>query len=301
MRTGLIFDVQKYSLHNGPGIRTAVFLKGCPLECAWCHNPEGISPQYEMVVMENRCIECGECRLACPQAQTAPGERALPPRIERCEHCGACTEACPTGSRRLIGRKLSVDQLLETIGQDRIFFEESGGGVTFSGGEPLCQFEFMQEALAACRDRCLHTVVDTCGFTREADLLALAPLTGLFLYDLKMMDGAKHRRYTGVSNVRILSNLQALGAMRARIWIRVPVIPGVNDSERELEGLARFAASLPSVQQVNLLPFHRAGLPKSRRLGRPSPRAEVEVSSAESLSRAAAIFLSFGLSAKIGG
>jgi pyruvate formate lyase activating enzyme len=297
----VVFNVQKYSLHDGPGIRTTVFLKGCPLNCSWCHNPESISPQCEMVVMENRCIECGECRRACPQALGAAGERALPARIEHCERCGACLEACPTGGRRLIGHKVFVSLLLETIEQDRIFYEESGGGVTFSGGEPLYQFEFLRESLRACRDRHIHTVVDTCGFARGADLLALAPLTGLFLYDLKLMDDAKHRHYTGASNVRILSNLQALGAAHERIWIRVPVMPGINDSERELTGLARFAAGLPSVRQVNLLPYHRMGLPKSRRLGRSSPLAGVEPPSAESMSRAADIFSSFGLATRIGG
>jgi pyruvate formate lyase activating enzyme len=298
---GLVFDVQKYSLHDGPGIRTTVFLKGCPLECCWCHNPEGISPQGEIVVMENRCIECGECRRACPQTKGVAGRSALPAEIEHCERCGAFLESCPTGGRRLIGREMPVTQLLETIEQDRVFYEDSGGGVTFSGGEPLYQFEFLKESLRACRDRHLHTVVDTCGFARQADLLAVAPLTGLFLYDLKMMDDAKHQHYTGVSNVRILSNLQALGAAHEQIWIRVPVIPGVNDSERELEGLARFVASLPSVRQVNLLPYHRTGLPKARRLGRSNPLAEVEPPSAETMSRAADILSSFGLSTKIGG
>jgi len=298
---GLVFNVQKYSLHDGPGIRTTVFLKGCPLECAWCHNPEGISPECELAVMGSRCIACGECRRACPQAQGVTGGEALPARIEHCERCGACVEACPTGGRQLIGQKLLVSQLVETIEQDRVFYEDSGGGVTFSGGEPLDQFEFLREALQACRDRHVHTVVDTCGFAREAELLAVAPLTGLFLYDLKMMDDAKHRQYTGVSNVRILSNLQALGAAHEQIWIRVPVIPGINDGERELEGLARFVAGIPSVRQVNLLPYHRNGQTKARRLGRTSSLAGVEPPSAESMSRAANIFSSFGLAARIGG
>jgi pyruvate formate lyase activating enzyme len=301
MGMGLIFDVQKYSIHDGPGIRTSVFLKGCPLACAWCHNPESISPQREIVVMENRCIACGECHQACHNAQDIPGKGPLPARNERCDLCGACIEACPTGGRRLIGREFSVSELMETIEQDRGFYEDSGGGVTFSGGEPLRQFEFLQEMLTASHERHLHTVVDTCGFARESDLLAVAPLTGLFLYDLKMMDDAKHLQYTGVSNERILANLRALGAVHERIWIRVPVIPGVNDSERDLEALARFVTELPSVQQVNLLPYHRTGLPKSRRLGRSTSLAEVVPPSDEAMNHAAAIFTSFGLSTKIGG
>lgn len=301
MGTGLIFDVQKYSLHDGPGIRTTVFLKGCPLECAWCHNPESISAQREIVVMENRCIACGECRQACPEAQNIPGEGAIPARNERCDLCGACIEACPTGGRRLIGWEIGVEELLETLEQDRVFYQDSGGGVTFSGGEPLRQFEFLKEMLGACRDRQLHTVVDTCGFAPESDLLALAPLTGLFLYDLKMMDDVKHRQYTGVSNVRILSNLKALASAHERIWIRVPVIPGINDSEGELEALARFVATLHSVKQVNLLPYHRTGLPKSRRLGRADALADLAPPSDEAMRRAAAIFSGLGLTTKIGG
>lgn len=301
MGTGLIFDIQKYSLHDGPGIRTTVFLKGCPLECAWCHNPESISAQREIVVMENRCIACGECREACPHAKNAPGDGAIPARNERCDLCGSCIEACPTGGRRLIGREIGVDELLEKVEQDRVFYEDSGGGVSFSGGEPLRQFAFLKEMLGACRDRQLHTVVDTCGFAPESDLLAVAPLTGLFLYDLKMMDDAKHRHYTGVSNVRILSNLKALASVHERIWIRVPVIPGINDSERELESLARFATTLPSVKQVNLLPYHRTGLPKSRRLGRSDTLADVVPPSDEAMKRAAGIFSGLGLTTKIGG
>jgi len=301
MGTGLIFDIQKYSLHDGPGIRTTVFLKGCPLECAWCHNPESISTQREIVVMENRCIACGECRLACHNAQNIPGEGALPARIEKCDLCGACIEACPTGGRRIIGREISAGKVIETLEQDRVFYEDSGGGVTFSGGEPLRQFEFLRELLLACRDRKLHTAVDTCGFAREEDLLAVAPLTGLFLYDLKMMDDAKHRHYTGVSNERILSNLQALGAAHDRIWIRAPLIPGVNDSERDLEALARFASGIPGVRQVNLLPYHRTGLTKSRRLGRATTLADVAPPSDEAINRAAAIFSSLGLLTNIGG
>lgn len=301
MGMGLIFDVQKYSLHDGPGIRTTVFLKGCPLECAWCHNPESISPQREIVVMENRCIVCGECRQACHNAHDIPGEGPLPSRNESCDLCGSCIEACPTGGRRLIGKEIGVGELLATLEQDRIFYEDSGGGVTFSGGEPLRQFEFLREMLMTCRDRHLHAVVDTCGFAREEDLLAVAPLTGLFLYDLKMMDDTKHRHYTGVSNVRILANLRALGTVHERIWIRVPVIPGVNDSERDLEALARFVSGIPSVEQVNLLPYHRTGLPKSRRLGRSATLADVVPPTAEAMNRAAAIFSGLGLLTKIGG
>lgn len=298
---GLVSNIQKYSLHDGPGIRTTVFLKGCPLNCSWCHNPESISRQSEIMVAENRCLRCGECRVACPHGSEAAEAGALPPRMEHCDWCGACVEACPTGGRRIIGQEQSVGELLEVIEQDRIYYEDSGGGVTFSGGEPLLQFEFLREMLLACRERRVPTVVDTCGFAPEEDLLEIARLAGLFLYDLKLMDDAKHRRYTGVSNARILSNLQALGARHEQLWIRVPIIPGVNDGEDELGAIARFAAGIPHVRQVNLLPYHRTGLPKARRLGRSNELADLEPPSAESMSRAADIFSSFGLLARIGG
>jgi pyruvate formate lyase activating enzyme len=301
VQNGLIFNIQKYSVHDGPGIRTTVFLKGCPLHCPWCHNPEGISPQREMVVLENRCIGCRQCRLACRYGTVIPGDKALPPRSEVCELCGACVEACPTQGRQILGREVEANQVLETVLQDQVFYEDSGGGVTFSGGEPLSQPDFLRGMLEACRERGLHTAVDTCGLARREDLLAVAALTDLFLYDLKFMDDAKHRHYTGVSNALILDNLQALGRMHAQIWIRVPLIAGFNDDPAELETTARFAAAVPGVRQVNLLPFHRNGLPKTVRLGRDSSMAELEAPDAESMDRAEEIFKAVGLPVKRGG
>jgi pyruvate formate lyase activating enzyme len=301
MGSGLVFNIQKYSVHDGPGIRTTVFLKGCPLHCPWCHNPEGIAYRPEIVVLESRCIGCGQCRLACRHGAVSPGEGALPSRIDLCELCGACVEACPTEGRQIVGQERSVGEVLETVLQDRVFYEESGGGVTFSGGEPLSQPEFLMELLVSCRERGLHTAVDTCGLARVDHLLAIAPLTDLFLYDLKFIDDAKHAHYTGVSNAVILSNLQALGGAHAQIWLRIPVIPGINDSQADLEAAARFAASIPTVRQVNLLPFHRNGLPKARRLGRDDTLAEVQPPSSEGMERARAPFASLGLAVQTGG
>jgi pyruvate formate lyase activating enzyme len=301
VHNGVIFNIQKYSVHDGPGIRTTLFLKGCPLRCVWCHNPEGISRAREMVVIENRCLDCRQCRVACPHRDTVPGEGALPPRSEVCEMCGACVEACPTQGRQMVGHELEVSQVLETILQDQVFYEDSGGGVTFSGGEPLSQPDFLRGLLEACREHGLHTAVDTCGFTRREDLLAVAALTGLFLFDLKFMDDAKHRQYTGVSNALILENLEALGRVHKRIWVRVPLVSGINDHPDDLEAAARFAAAIPGVEQVNLLPFHRNGMSKTMRLGRESRGAELRAPDAESLERAEGIFTAAGLAVKRGG
>ncbi|HPU56460.1 MAG TPA: glycyl-radical enzyme activating protein, partial [Verrucomicrobiota bacterium] len=200
MHDGLVFNIQRYSLHDGPGIRTTVFLKGCPLCCQWCHNPEGIAARREIVVVENRCIICGECRDACPLASALDCSGPLPPRLADCTLCGACVDACPTGARQMIGRTMSVEDVLCVVRRDRTFYDDSGGGLTVSGGEPLSQPRFLLALLEACRAEGLHSVLDTTGFGRVEHLLAASALAGLVLYDLKAFDEELHLRLTGVSN-----------------------------------------------------------------------------------------------------
>ncbi len=301
MAHGVVFNIQRYSVHDGPGIRTTEFLKGCPLECAWCHNPEGISPRREMVVLEGRCIACGECRTVCPFGQELCGDGPLPVNHGRCTLCGACVEACPTGARQVVGREMTVADVLAELRKDRVFFEESGGGVSFSGGEPLRQPAFLAELLAGCRAEGLHTAVDTCGMVRTEELLQIAALADLFLYDLKLMNEDRHLQYTGVSNRAILENLQALGRVHPQIWVRVPLVPGVNDDRASLESMARFVAGVPGVRQVNVLPFHRTGLPKARRVGRTARLEGVAAPSAQAVEDALAVFREWGLDARAGG
>jgi len=301
MQTGLVFNIQRYSVQDGPGIRATVFLKGCPLCCAWCHNPEGISPDREVWAFESRCCACGECRRVCPHGAGVPGEGALPPQVPHCELCGACVAACPADSRRIVGEEVTVAEVITSVLQDRVFYEESNGGVTFSGGEPLRQPAFLCELLRACRAEGLHTAVDTCGMARTEELSAIAALTDLFLYDLKFIDEEAHRRYTGVSNRQILGNLRALGAVHRNIWMRVPLIPGANDGPEELRAVARFAAGIPGVRQVNLLPYHSTGRQKWQRLGRNGVTTEFQSPSADALAGATAIFQEAGLLAKAGG
>ncbi len=292
--SGRVFDVQRYSLHDGPGIRTTVFLKGCPARCLWCHNPESQSFAPQLLVVETRCISCGTCARVCPRG-------APPPGSPLCTACGACVVACPSGARRLAGRVTSVAELMEEILRDRLFYDESGGGVTVSGGEPLAQPEFLSALLAGCRAASLHTAVDTCGFAAEARLLALVPLVDLFLFDVKLVDDARHRALTGLPSGPILDNLRALAAAGARLWIRVPVIPGHTDGEPDVRAAADLLAGLPGIEKVCLLPYHATGAPKTSRLGRSYPLPDLAPPSTSRLERLAAVFRARGLAAQIGG
>ncbi len=300
MASGFIFNIQRYSIHDGPGIRTTVFFKGCPLRCVWCHNPEGLSPEPELSLNESRCLGCGECRRACARANQPGGEGPLPRAVVGCQLCGACADACPTGARRLVGRKVTADELLRELWRDQPFYDSSGGGVTFSGGEPLMQPDFLAEALAACRQRGLRTAVDTCGLAPPDKLLTIAAGADVVLYDLKFIDEARHREFTGVPNTLILQNLKRLGAQHHCIWIRVPIVPGINNVPAELESIAGFAAGIQGVQQVNLLPYHRIGLEKSRRLGRVIRAADIQPPSREEMASALEIFQRHGLPVSIG-
>ena len=264
MQSGRVLNIQRYAIHDGPGIRTTVFLQGCPLRCWWCHNPESQPDEPAIAVVESRCIRCNLCWEVCPLCRAA-GEAAVGNGKPNCTLCGACVAACPTAARQMIGRPMSVDDVLAAILEDRIFYDQSGGGVTFSGGEPLAQPLFLENLLKACRAAGVHTAVDTCGHASEETLLAVARYTDLFLYDLKLIDPQRHAAQTGQSNRQILANLAILSRMGAAIWLRVPLVPGVNDDTESLAALARAAAATAGVSQVNVLPYHALGVHKSRR------------------------------------
>lgn len=289
MRSGLVFNVQRFSLQDGPGVRSTVFMKGCPLACAWCHNPESQSPETQVIRMRQRCMLCGLC---------SEQELAEPAALHRNE---GDVEACPTGALQAIGQKMRSTVLVKSLLRDRIFFDESGGGVTFSGGEPLLQAPFVIEAMQLLQREGVHTALDTCGFARWQDLQEAAGHADLVLYDVKLMDESRHRAATGVSNRSILQNLRGLSEIHRDIWIRVPIIPGVNDDEGNLVSTAGFLAGLPGIRQVDLLPYHPTGEAKFARVGLTYALHGTPSPSIERLEALAALFRAKGLNTTIGG
>ena len=301
--TGVVFRIARYSVHDGPGIRTTVFLKGCPLRCLWCHSPESQRRPPELLVHPDRCIGCGTCLTVCPHHAAvridgrADGRSVPGPS---CVACGTCVASCPQRARQVVGWRATVAQVLTEIEKDRSFYDESAGGVTFSGGEPLAQPGFLRALLAACRARDIRTAIETSGYAPRSAFAAIQPFVDLFLYDVKLMDDRRHRAATGVSNRRVLSNLQALVADGARPRLRIPLVPGVNDDADNLQAVGRFVRTL-GMNEVDLLPYHRAGLAKYARLNRPYLLADTPEPTTVDIDRAKDLFRQSGVSAHVGG
>jgi pyruvate formate lyase activating enzyme len=299
--SGIVFDIKRFSLHDGPGIRTTIFFKGCGLRCWWCHNPESQHPKPELFLRPERCIQCGACVVACPQgAIRRDGDRFVTDRAV-CERCGTCTVACAAEAREMVGREMAVEQVMDEVLNDVVFYDESGGGVTFSGGEPLLQGGFLLDLLRACKAHDLHTVVDTCGFASPEMLDRVRPHVDLFLYDLKVMDDRRHREMTGTSNGLILDNLRRLAEHGHPVVLRVPIIPHLNDDEENIRQIGALARRLPNITQVDILAYHMLGRDKYERLNSPNPMPETAPPSVDEMTAIKCLLESFSLDVTIGG
>ncbi len=288
----------RFSLHDGPGIRTTVFLKGCPLRCPWCHNPESQEMAPALMLFEERCIGCGDCEKACPNGAIPAAGGAVRPAAS-CIRCGACADACPAEARQLCGREMTVAGVVGEVERDLAFFEQSGGGVTLSGGEPLAQPAFAEALLAAFHERGIHTALDTCGFAARETLMRVARTADLVLYDLKVLDEARHEAHTGVPVKPIVENLEALAAAALPVVVRYPLVPGVNDAAPDVDTLACLLLRL-GLRRVDVLPYHRIGADKHRRLGTTGP-AQFDTPAPERVRSVAEVLESKGLSVGIGG
>jgi len=300
---GLIFDIKRYAIHDGPGIRTTVFMKGCPLRCWWCHNPEGQILGFEIMYLEYKCIHCHTCEQVCPENAIYFDEDEMQHfNRNKCTYCSICTDNCPTGALEFVGRKISVDELLEEVERDITLYDSSGGGVTFSGGEPLMQPIFLRESLKKLKERYIHTALDTSGYASWDVLKSVMDYVDIFLYDLKLYDDYEHKLYTGVSNKIIKGNLMNLvqSGRGKDVILRMAVIPGITDTERNIEGWKSFIQKLRDVEEIDLLPYHDVS-EKFRRLGKEYKMKVHESPESEKMEEIKEKFEEIGLRVKIGG
>lgn len=266
--TGIVFDIQRFSLHDGPGIRTTVFLKGCPLRCIWCHNPESWSRKPQLMFYREKCVQCLACAESCANSvhMQKQGEHVLD--YTKCDACGKCVARCPHGALKLSGEEMDVDTILREVCADKSYYKHSGGGLTVSGGEPMLQFAFLETLLKEAKSQGLHTCLETAGFAGKEQFARIYREVDLFLYDIKYVNDEAHKKYTGVSNKIILENLDYLYRKGAQIRLRCPIIPGINDTDGHINGIAELARKYPKLSGVEILLYHDMGKGKWNQLGK---------------------------------
>jgi len=300
-KKGIIFDIKRYAIHDGPGIRTTAFFKGCPLRCLWCCNPESYKMAPEIVYTENRCIHCGSCQMVCPNNAIKISKNKLEIIRENCKGCGICAIECPANALELSGKPYSVNELLAEVEKDSTFYQQSEGGITVSGGECTMQSEFLLSFLKKCKENYLHVTLDTCGFVEWNIFKEIIKHADLVLFDVKIINEEQHIKYTGKSNKLILENLNKLSKIGIPIIIRIPLIPGFNDSEKEMNAMADTVSKLKNIQEVNILPYHRLGESKHTRLGNEYKMKNTNPPTYACLEKAKNFFISKGIKIKIGG
>jgi pyruvate formate lyase activating enzyme len=302
MHESLIFDIKRYAINDGPGIRVVIFFKGCNLHCAWCHNPESISSKVEKMYAPAKCIKCGSCVDACPEHAITMTSTGVVTDPDLCKICGKCADVCPTKAIEMSGKTMTVPEILDIIEKERIFFDQSGGGVTFSGGEPLIHTKMLIALLDECRKRKIHTAIDTAGNVSTETILEVAKRTDLFLYDLKMMDSELHKNWIQSGNEKILENLKVLSDTGANVIIRIPLIGGVNDTEDNIEQTAKFISELAGEKkEVNLLPYHNIAQNKYMKLGKSDDFEKLLEPDKNVLARTILKFNEYGIKATVGG
>ena len=299
-RSGLVFDIQRFSLNDGHGIRTLVFLKGCPLRCDWCANPESQDPRPELRFLEEKCELCFRCVERCPYGEKFKATHTIP--REDCRRCMECVDACPNGARSVVGKHMTVDEVMAVARRDRVFFKNSGGGVTVGGGEATMQPVFCEHILRACKEEGIHTAIETCGVTPWPALELILQQVDLLLFDLKHMDPAAHQARTGASNTLVLKNAEAAARVAREMIVRYPLIPHYNDDLANIEALGRFVAGrLPAVKRIDVMPYHSMGASKSAQVGKVFGYDQSLHNSDEKLAEVKAELSRHGLQVCIGG
>ncbi len=299
MKRTLVLNITRMTVHNGPGIRTLILLKGCPMRCVWCSTPESQKKTPEIAFYADRCIRCDDCISACPLDAITAGDEAVTINRELCDNCGRCVNVCYTEALRLLGREYTVEELVNEVKRDEVAYKHSGGGVTVSGGEPLLEPEFALELLRTFKRNGINVGVDTCGYVPRENIESVLPYVDFFLWDIKQMDDKKHREMTGVSNKLILDNLCFVSEKNIPVYLRIPIIPGYNDSEENLRAVCDFAKDLHSLVEIHLLPLHHLGEARYAALGREYPIGGIPLIEDKVLAEMMNLVASYGLTCKI--